>query len=143
VIEVSEYKLETLRKDGEFILYRGERKRETRASAPSILAVTAASERPTLACLRRMEHEYSLRAELDPAWAAIPLALTRHEGRTTLVLKDPRGEPLDQVLKRGQGQPLDLNRCLRNAMSGTAWAEGRVVLRYRWPRDVARLLLSP
>jgi hypothetical protein len=32
--------------------------------------------------------------ELDPAWAAKPLALTRHEGRTILVLEDPGGEPL-------------------------------------------------
>jgi PAS domain S-box-containing protein len=135
VIELSEYNLETLRKDGEFILYRGERRRQTGASAPSILAVTPASERPTLACLRRMEHEYSLRTELDPAWAAVPLALTRHEGRTILVLKDPGGEPLDQVLKRDQGQSLDLNRCLRSAI-GLATILGQVHRRGLVHKDI-------
>jgi hypothetical protein len=36
------------------------------------------AEQPTPASLRRLEHEYSLAAKLDPAWAAQPLALTRH-----------------------------------------------------------------
>jgi serine/threonine protein kinase len=78
--------------------------------------------------LRRLEHEYSLAAELDPAWAAKPLALTRHEGRTILILKDPGGEPLDLVLERdkgNQGQPLDLTRFLRIAI-GLAKALGQV-----------------
>jgi serine/threonine protein kinase len=43
-MELSEYTLETLRKDGEFILHRGERMRQTGASAPFILALTPASE---------------------------------------------------------------------------------------------------
>ena len=45
------------------------------------------AEQPSPQSLRRLEHEYSLAAELDPAWAAKPLALTRHEGRTILVLR--------------------------------------------------------
>jgi hypothetical protein len=40
------------------------------------------------------------------------LALTRHEGRTILVLPDPGGEPLDRVLERDREQPLDLARFL-------------------------------
>jgi serine/threonine protein kinase len=67
--------------------------------------------------LRRLEHEYSLAAELEPAWAAKPLALTRHEGRTILVLADPGGEPLDHVLERDREQPLDLARLLRLAIN--------------------------
>jgi PAS domain S-box-containing protein len=134
-MELSEYELEMLRKDGEFILYRGERRCQTGAGAPFILAVTPASERPALACLRRMEHEYSLRTKLEPAWAASPLALTRHDGRTILVLKDPGGEPLDQVLKRDKGQPLDLNRCLRIAI-GLATALGQVHRRGLIHKDI-------
>ncbi len=51
--------------------------------------------------------------------------LTRHEGRTLLVLKDPGGEPLDLVLEREQGQPLDLTRFLRIAI-GLVAALGQV-----------------
>ena len=64
MIDHSEYSLETIRNDGEFILYRG--RRQTDATPSSILALTPVSERPPLESLRRMEHEYSLRAELDP-----------------------------------------------------------------------------
>ncbi|WFU74110.1 trifunctional serine/threonine-protein kinase/ATP-binding protein/sensor histidine kinase [Bradyrhizobium sp. CB2312] len=70
-------------------------------------------------------HEYSLGAELDPAWAAKPLAITRHEGRTILLLKDPGGQPLDRILKRDQGQPLDLTRFLSTAI-GLARTLGQV-----------------
>jgi PAS domain S-box-containing protein len=59
-----------------------------------------------------MEQEYSLRAELDPGWAAQPLALTAHQGRTMLVLADPGGEPLDCLL----GGPLELAAFLRLAV---------------------------
>jgi PAS domain S-box-containing protein len=87
--------------------------------------VALAAEQPSPPSLRRLEHEYSLAAELDPAWAARPLALTRHEGRMILVLKDPGGEPLDRILERDRGQPLELTRLLRIAI-GLATALGQV-----------------
>jgi predicted ATPase/GAF domain-containing protein len=117
----SGYVLVPLREGADFILYRG---RQHGDPSP-ILAVAPTTEHPSLQSLRRLEHEYSLASELDPAWAARPLALTRHEGRTLLVLKDPGGEPLDLVLKREQGQPLDLARFLRIAI-GLAAALGQV-----------------
>ena len=119
--ELAGYVLETVRKGGEFILYRGRQ----RGNALPVLVLAPIAEQPTPASLRRLEHEYSLAAELDPAWAAQPLALTRHEGRTILVFKDPGGEPMDRVLDRSQGQPLELTRCLRVAI-GLATAVGQV-----------------
>ena len=117
----SGYVLVPLREGADFILYRG---RQHGDPSP-ILAVAPTTEHPSPQSLRRLEHEYSLASELDPAWAAKPLALTRHEGRTLLVLKDPGGEPLDLILKRNQGQPLDLTRFLRIAI-GLAAALGQV-----------------
>src|SRR6266404_6218779 len=116
VMKLSEYMLETLRQDGEFILYRGQHQRQTEASPPSILVMTPVSERPALGSLRRMEHEYSLRAELDPGWAVRPLALAPHRGRTMLVLTDPGGEPLDRML----GRPMELTQFLRPAVGVSA-----------------------
>jgi len=115
------YVLEPLRDSGEFTLYRG---REP-GDPSTVLVVAPAAEQPSPQSLRRLEHEYSLAAELDPAWGARPLALTRHEGRTILVLKDPGGEPLDRVLERDQGSPLELTRFLRIAI-GLAAALGQV-----------------
>ena len=65
VMELSELKLETLRQDGEFILYRGRHRRQTDATPPPILVLTPAIEHPAPGCLRRMEHEFSLKAELE------------------------------------------------------------------------------
>ena len=106
--EPSGYALEPIREGAEFTLYRGRR----HGNPSPVLALALAAEQPSPQGLRRLEHEYSLAVELDPAWAAKPLALTRHEGRTILILTDPGGEPLDWVLERDQGQPLDLTRVL-------------------------------
>ena len=121
VTEPSGYVLEPLREGADFTLYRGRQ----HGNPSPVLAVALAAEQPSPQGLRRLEHEYSLAAELDPAWAARPLALTRHKGRTILVLTDPGGEPLDRILERHQGQPLSLTRILRIAI-GLATALGQV-----------------
>src|SRR6266436_3229114 len=110
---LADYVLEPLREGGDFTLYRGRQ----HGNLSPVLVIALSAEQPSPQSLRRLEHEYSVAADLDPAWAARPLALTRHEGRTLLVLKDPGGEPLDRVLERDQGQPLDLTRFLRVAIS--------------------------
>src|SRR5882672_8651324 len=107
----SGYLLEPLREGADFTFYRG---RQDGDQSP-VLGIALTTEHSSPQILRRLEHEYSLAGELDPAWAAKPLALTRHEGRTILVLKDPGGEPLDLILERNQGQPPDLTRFLRVA----------------------------
>jgi hypothetical protein len=67
------YGLESLREDVDFSLYRGRQ----HGNPSPILVVTLAAEQPSAQSLRRLEHEYSLAADLDPAWAASPLELTR------------------------------------------------------------------
>ena len=116
--EPSGYALEPLREGADFTLYRG---RQHGHPSP-ILAVALAEEQPSSQSLRRIEHEFSLASELDPAWAAKPLAITRHEGRSILILTDPGGEPLDLVLER-QDQPLDLARVFagNRAFSSKEW----------------------
>jgi len=113
--ESSEHVLELLRGEADFTFYRG---RQNGNPTP-VLAVALSAEQPSPQSLRRLEHEYSLAAELDSSWAVTPLALTRHEGRPTLVLKDPGGEPLDRILERQHGQPLELTRFLRIAIGLT------------------------
>jgi len=111
----SGYVLVPLRESADFTLYRG-RKHDD----PSpVLAIAPSTEQPLPQSIRRLEHEYSFAAELDPAWAAKPLAITRHEGRMILVLKDPGGQPLDRILERDQGQPLDMTRFLTTAIGLT------------------------
>ena len=115
-MELSELKLETLRQDGEFILYRGRHRRQTDATPPPILVLTPAMEHPAPGCLRRMEHEFSLKAELDPAWAVRPLALTQEQDRSFLLLDDPGAEPLDLLLE----EPMELGQLLRFAIGLSA-----------------------
>ena len=103
--------LEVVRKDQEFTLYRGER--PDLAGSPSVLLLVPESERPAPETLKKIEHEYSLRDELDSAWAVRPLALSQQRGQTTLVLEDPGGKTLDQVL----AGPIEATRFLRLAVS--------------------------
>ncbi|HEY2403407.1 MAG TPA: serine/threonine-protein kinase PknK, partial [Steroidobacteraceae bacterium] len=130
-MERSEYVLEPLREGAHFTLYRG---RQDGNPSP-VLAVALSAEVPSPRSLRRLEHEYSLAAELDPEWSARPLGLTHHAGRTILVLTDPGGEPLDLIIERSMGQALDLTRLLRIA-TGLATALGQVHRRGLIHKDI-------
>ncbi len=109
MIDLSRYVFEALRNDEEFILYRGQSKDD----ASQVLVLSPAVQRSTPKSLKRLEHEYSLKEELDRTWAARPIAIARHRDRTVLVLEDPGGVPLDQLL----GQPVDVAFSLRLAIS--------------------------
>jgi serine/threonine protein kinase len=131
MMEPSGFVLETIREGAEFTVYRA---RQSGNPMP-LLVVAPTAEQPLPQTLRRLEHEYSLAAELEPTWAATPLALTRHEGRTILVLADPGGEPLDRILQRDREQPLDLARLLPLAIN-LARALGHVHQRGLIHKDV-------
>ena len=103
--------VETVRRDGEFLVCRGRRSDAT-SGVPSVLEVMPATDHPAPQTCRRLEREFALRAELDPAWAVRPLELSRREGRPLLVLEDPGGEPLDRLL----GTPLELGLFMRLAV---------------------------
>ena len=111
--------LEPIRKDEEFILYRG--RQSNGPGSRAVLLLVPASTRPALETLKKIEREYSLRDELGSAWAVRPLAVSQHRGRTALVFEDPGGETLDQFLPG----PLEMTRFLRVAI-GLATALSRV-----------------
>jgi serine/threonine protein kinase len=109
VIELSRYVVEPLRKDEHFILYRG----RSRYDGSEVLVLSPLAEYSAPEILKRLEHEYALREKLDSTWASRPIAMARHWNRTVLVLEDPGGVPLDQLL----GQPLEVAFSLRLAIS--------------------------
>jgi hypothetical protein len=108
-MDVSDYNLETLRHDAEFVFYRGLAKRPNDKSPSRLLILAPVLERPAPETLRRMEHEFSLKEELDGDWAVRPLTLTQYQGRSVLVLEDPGGEPLDRLVR----EPMELGQFLR------------------------------
>jgi PAS domain S-box-containing protein len=130
-MDLSQYRLETLHQDGEFILYRGLPQIGAEPSPPSILALSPVVERPAPATIKKIEHEFSLRDELNPAWAARPIAVTKHIGQTAIVLEDPGGKPLDRFLSG----PVDLKLFLRIAV-GLASALGGLHKRGLIHKDV-------
>src|SRR6476646_5085198 len=95
---------------------------------------------PALDTLKKLEHEYSLRDELDSAWAVRSLAVSEQRGQTTLVLEDPGGETLDRFL-RG---PMEMTQFLRFAV-GLATALGGLHKRELIHKDVkpANVLVDP
>ena len=88
---LSGYILSPLRK-GDLSLYRA----RGSDKAP-ILLVTA--EGDSVGFFKRLEHEYELKAELNSAWAARPIALSQQDGRLALLCEDPGGDPLDRMLR--------------------------------------------
>src|ERR1700730_11111433 len=111
VIELSRYVFEVLRKDKEFILYRGRSKDD----GSQVLVLSTAAEYPAANSLKRLQHECSIREKLDAAGGARPIAITRYWDRVVLAFEDPGGVPLAQLL--GPERPLDLAFSLRVAIS--------------------------
>src|SRR3984893_17964914 len=107
MIEISDYTLSTVR-EGELTLHRGRRD-----GLDPILLVAPTGEDPPLESIKRLEHEYTLRSELDSDWAAKPLVLAPCGDPVVLVLDDRGGEPLDRLLF---GQALDVPQFLRLAI---------------------------
>src|SRR5262245_49682588 len=105
--ELSGYAFRPMKSHGA-ALYRG----IGNGLTPILLAVPV-EDHPAHESLRRIEHEYDLRTKLEPEWAARPLALASHNGRAALVLEDPGGELLDNLV----GQPMELAKFLPVAVS--------------------------
>jgi PAS domain S-box-containing protein len=114
--------------DSERVFYRsgGNRDKE-----PATLAVLPRSEYPTPLVLEKFAHEYALKDELDSAWAARPLRLLREHGRTMLLLEDPGGCPLEQLL----GAPMEIERFLELAI-GMAGALAKAHLQGLVHKDI-------
>jgi PAS domain S-box-containing protein len=91
--------LQVLSEDGDFVLCRG-----WRGSGKAGLALFPVSPQPRPAKLDRLVHEFSLRDELDGTWAVRPLELVQDRGRTVLVLEDPGGGLLSELL----GPPMEV-----------------------------------
>src|SRR5258708_12424280 len=83
----------SLASPGDLTLHRG-----SGDGVDPILIVTPAADYPSREAIRRLEHEYELRAALDTNWAPRPLALAPRRGRIPLLLAGPRPEPLYRPL---------------------------------------------
>jgi predicted ATPase/signal transduction histidine kinase/GAF domain-containing protein len=115
MIDLTKYIVEQLRADSTFILYRAHRPGEGR----SVLALVP--RQPTIRSLEKLESEFALAAELDSAWAVLPIELVPHRENMMLVFDDPGGEPLIRLIEN----PLELYARLRLAV-GLADVVGRL-----------------
>jgi hypothetical protein len=91
-MDLSDYTLDTLHRYGEFVLCRSRPRTGRNPHPPSVLVLMSRSEHPRPESVRMLEHEHSLRAELDPAWAVPPVELTQYEGRTAGPLEEQKRE---------------------------------------------------
>ena len=134
--ELTCFMLERLWEDGELVLFRGKRD----AGLARVLVMAPALEQPAPETIARLHHAYSLAAEMDPAWAARPLEVVRHEGRPALVMEDPGGDPLERLL----GHAMEPSQFLRIAI-GIAVALGSLHARGIIHRNVkpGNILVDP
>jgi serine/threonine protein kinase len=87
--------LRTLYKDDDHLLCRG--RYIIDEVEHSVLALMT-SERPTPQVSEQLTHAYSLRDYIDASCAARPLALLSDQGRATLLMEDPGGTLLSDVV---------------------------------------------
>ena len=127
---LGDHGLQVLWEDSERVFCRGWRA-DGDGGRSAALAVLPAAERPPPAAVDRLAHEYELRDELDGAWSARPLAISREGGRTALLLEDPGGEPLERLI----GAPMEVGRFLRLAI-GIVAALGKAHQRGLVHKDV-------
>lgn len=81
-MDLSGYTLTTLHQDSELVLCRGRGTARPVPDPPSVLVTMPASEHPAADRVRMLEHEWSLRADLESTWALRPLALARRSRRS-------------------------------------------------------------
>src|SRR5215469_4434793 len=91
------------------MLYRARAKDPETAS---VLVLSPVSSRPSVETLKKINHEYALKDELDPTWAVRPCELSHCNERAALVLEDPGGEPLHRLI---QG-PMEITQFLHLAI---------------------------
>jgi len=96
LVQLLEYFLGRLRGDGEFTPYRAQAKQ---IELRSVLLPAPDSTRPSTEKLEKIDHECSLRSDLNPDWPVRPLALSERGAPITLVPEDPGGETLDGYLE--------------------------------------------
>ena len=114
MIDLTKCVLERLRADELFILYRAQAN-----GARSQLALVP--RQPTIRSLEKLENEYALAADLDPACTVIPIQLVPHKENMMLVFEDPGGELLASLIQT----PLEFHDRLRMAI-GLSDAVGRL-----------------
>src|SRR4029077_20189518 len=115
-MDLSDFTLDTLHRHGEFVLSRGRRRTGTNLCPPTVLVLMPRSVHSRPETVRMLEHEYSLRTEVDPAWAVTPVEITQYDGRTVLILDDPGGDSLAQLV----GTPIEMGQFLRVAIGLSA-----------------------
>ena len=95
---------ETLWDDGEVVFSRRRRGRE------SVLALSVVARHPPRTVIERLQREYALRHDLDPAWAVRPVELSDENGRIAIMFDDPGGLPLSELVGRRQLEVIDVLR---------------------------------
>jgi predicted ATPase/signal transduction histidine kinase len=125
---------ETLRDDGDLVLSR------RRSGRAPLLTLSVAARHPARGVVQRLRREYSLRGELDSAWAVRPIDLLEEEGRAVVTLEDPGGQLVSGLV----GHSLDVRALLRIAI-GAAASVGRAHERGLVHRDLkpANILTDP
>ena len=133
---LSALQFDVVRRDPPFVLYRARAK----GASGTMLALAPAGRDASSAALSRLQHEYSLRSELDADWAVRALDLVLVDGVPMLLLEDPRGESLDRPAT-GADLPLSVLHYTTQARKPLLLDDARLEVDH--PADLRQLRRHP
>ncbi len=114
MVDRMQFPISIVSQDGEFILGGGQHA----SRSASLLPLAPSSRKPSVDTLTKLAHEHSLTNELESAWAARPLTVTRRLGQAPDKLEVSGDEPCGRFCKG----PADLRSSLRSAAGSIVFA---------------------
>ena len=101
---------------GEFIIRRARRS----VDGTPVLLQTVGTDTPVDSSVALLKNSVALQSDLDSSWAVCPVEVVEYRGRPTLVMEDPGGEFLDELI----GRPISIPDFLRLAVGIASALDG-------------------
>jgi PAS domain S-box-containing protein len=117
-MDLTEYILEPLRKQEEFILYRGRHQNPDQTDQPSVLLMAPIPRHPASSELRHHGHENPFKSELEAASELRPISVAQYDGQAVLVFENPGDELMDTLVRSSKAIGLFLRIALKRALEG-------------------------
>jgi len=134
-MDLTEYILEPLRKQDDFILYRGRHRNPDQTDRPSILLMAPIPLHPASSRLGHHGREKPFRSELEAASELRPISVAQYDGQAVLVLENPGDDLMDTPVVSSKAIGLFLQIALKRVLEEISRPDDRLAGENRFVHD--------